>query len=359
MVPKAEQLPFWQNHALQLEEVDFARFTDSQWTAFNALLDRERAENDPQDPPIEVPDTVVRFTTIPPVVHRIHWLVWQEGEAVAQAHARYLEGETNQHALDFDVYVAAPLRRRGVARELLRLIADAAEALERPLLITDTSSTVPAGEAFMRRVGAELGLTERQSQLDIVTLDGALLQRWMARASALDAEFELGLWDGPYPDEDIQAVVTMKEIMNTAPIDDLELEDHKWTVAQLRAQEEAQAQRDIQRWTIYVRHRHSRAIAGYTEVLWNPSHPQLARQDDTAVHPDYRGRGLGRWLKAAMLEKILQNHPEIKYVRTENAISNDAMLKINTELGFKPYKDYHVWQVTVERVRAYLNETVQ
>jgi hypothetical protein len=41
-------------------------------------------------------------------------------------------------------------------------------------------------------------------------------------------------------------------------------------------------------------------------------------------------------------------------VRTGNADSNAAMLKINTDLGFRPYQSDNVWQIEVERVKEYL-----
>jgi mycothiol synthase len=73
--------------------------------------------------------------------------------------------------------------------------------------------------------------------------------------------------------------------------------------------------------------------------------------------PRYRNRGLGRWLKAAMLERVLDDRPEVKRVRTENADSNAPMLKINQELGFRHYFAEYDWQVSVESVKAYLDQT--
>jgi mycothiol synthase len=95
---------------------------------------------------------------------------------------------------------------------------------------------------------------------------------------------------------------------------------------------------------------------GYTEVVWNPGQPEHLGQGDTAVSPKYRNFGLGRWLKAAMLEKVLRERPQVKHIRTYNASSNEAMLRINYQLGFKHVKTTTTWQVEVDEVFKYLTE---
>jgi RimJ/RimL family protein N-acetyltransferase len=142
--------------------------------------------------------------------------------------------------------------------------------------------------------------------------------------------------------------------MNTAPRDELEIEDVTWTEEQLRQTEATLAQHQTERWTMYVRHVTTREIVGYTEVFWNARHPETLHQGDTGVAPPHRNRGLGRWLKAAMLEKLLRDRPQVKRIRTGNANSNAAMLGINQELGFKPYKSWTTWQVALDDVRVYL-----
>lgn len=57
-----------------------------------------------------------------------------------------------------------------------------------------------------------------------------------------------------------------------------------------------------------------------------------------------------------MLEEVLKAKPDVRFIRTGNADSNDAMLKINRDMGFKPYKAVTVWQLETEKLAAYLKE---
>lgn len=144
------------------------------------------------------------------------------------------------------------------------------------------------------------------------------------------------------------------EAMNRAPRGDLQLEDFHWTPAHIRQFEASERARGTAWWTMYVRERASRRIAGFTDVTWHPNRPEILLQGGTGVFPEYQNRGLGRWLKAAMLEKVLRDRPQVKYVRTGNADQNAPMLKINRELGFRPFQSRYEWQVETDTVLAYL-----
>lgn len=311
------------------------------------------AERVPDDPLPTYEDTVAQNQSIPAFVDVWVWLIEDaSGACVGSADIGVMRAEENQHLGQFHISLLPSVRRRGLGKLLLREIVARAEAENRTMLFTDTTSTVPSGAAFLERLGATVGLESHVNQLKLTTLPDGLLDEWTTETAE---GFTLGLWDGAYPEESIDEIVALFDLMNQVPRGDLQMDDFKLTREQLRQQEEARAARGTQRWSYYVREEATGKIAGFTELFWNPHKPTFAQQGITAVWPEYRGKRLGRWLKAAMLQKLLTDRPGVTIVRTENADINAAMLKINVALGFRPYIAEKVWQVPTETVKTYLS----
>jgi mycothiol synthase len=340
---------------IEIRLFDYRQATGDEYRLWNESRNRIRAEVLPDDPPIPLEEMVQRLKNVPPYMEYRVWAAWEVDELAIVAYGEvWLPLTDNLHLAHFDIHVLPEYRRQGLARRLLALIRDEAEGKIRRLLLTDTSDRVPAGEAFMTRLGAERGLETHTNQLVIANLNWDLLSRWQEQARDRAAGFEIGLWEGPYPEADLDAVVALCDLLSQQPFGDLDIEEFQFEAEQVRQDEQSLFARGYERWTLYVRERSTGKFAGYTEVLWNPNRPEIISQGMTGVFPEYRNRGLGRWLKAAMLEKILAERPQAKYVRTGNADINAPMLKINTELGFKPYIAETVWQIATEQVSEYL-----
>ncbi|MAU00286.1 MAG: hypothetical protein CL608_24360 [Anaerolineaceae bacterium] len=316
-----------------------------------------RAERLPEDPPKSLAAVKADWQTIPPFLKMRMWLVWDAAETavIGQGIIAYTE-EDNPHLAQVVIGVLPAYRQQGIARELLALIVPVAEAQGRRLLVGNTNGLVPAGEKLMERLGGSRGLATHINQLALTELDDSLLKSWLQIGQKRTAEFELGLWQGAYPEDRLEEIVALHEVMNQQPYDDLDVEDFHITGEQLRQIGANLVAQGVERWTFYVQERATGKLAGYTEMAYLPDRPAVASQGDTGVFPEFRGKGLGRWLKAAMLEKVMVERPSVQYVRTGNADSNAAMLKINRELGFKPYLSQTIWQVETEKVRAYLAE---
>jgi mycothiol synthase len=308
------------------------------------------------DDPVPSPERHARdYRYIVPFSEVHRWLARSRGDrVVAEARYEFTKLDHNRHLGSFWIGVLPDNRRRGLAKALLARIAEEAGNQRRPLLMTNTTSAVPAGEAFMERLGATMGLATYTNQLDIRHLDRALLEAWLTPEPDTDAGFELGLWEGNFPESELQAVAELQAVMNGAPRDNLDMEDGTVTPEQVRQFEEVRRLRGNEQWTMYVRERATGRLAGYTEVRWHPELPSILQQGDTGVWPEYRNRGLGKWLKASMLTKVLTDLPQVRFVRTGNAQSNAPMLSINHRLGFRASRENKAWQVPLVRVVDYL-----
>ena len=81
------------------------------------------------------------------------------------------------------------------------------------------------------------------------------------------------------------------------------------------------------------------------------------RIDQTSLVKELRGyflntgtRGWGAGSKLKCWIEILKERSQAKFVRTGNADMNVPMMKINTELGFRPYIGECIWQVHTDKV---------
>jgi mycothiol synthase len=316
---------------------------------------RIQAERAPNDPPFTYEGFAANIRNVPPFVTLFVWIVRAEedGEVIGRANLVLQNTGENQHLGFVDVMVLPEYRRRNIGSELLGLVASAAREADRRLLLSVATSTVPAAAEFLREIGAQPSLAGHVSILQLEDVDRELLRAWQERARERASEYGLHVWEGSYPEDRIDDVAAMYEAFNTMPMGDLEFEPEHYTPQRVRELDAMHEARGIMKWTVYVEHRPSGVIAGFTEIFIDRRQPKQANQGLTAVFPEHRNRGLGRWLKAAITEKVLVQSPETTEIKTDNADVNEAMLNINRELGFKPALSEVTWQVPVERVQAY------
>lgn len=143
--------------------------------------------------------------------------------------------------------------------------------------------------------------------------------------------------------------MTFHHIMQTAPRDDLDVGDVSIDSQFVAELDRALADSGRTRWTVFIRDPAGACIGG-TEIMFEPDDSSTVFQQNTAVQPSHRGIGLAKWAKAAMLERICHERPEVQRVRTGNAFSNGPMLAINDALGFKVISTRTEWQADPDYV---------
>jgi mycothiol synthase len=276
---------------------------------------------------------------------RLHWIVTDaDRQPLARAELK-LPVAHNTHLAVVLLYVHPHHRRRGIGTRVLRELLRVMEADGRTDVVTDINEG-HVGEAFFRRFGGVLGLPQRISRLDLRDLDRGLVARWLADGDAADG-YSLVEWRRRCPDEFVDSYVVVKAAMNGAPVDDLPIADRVHTVESVRENEAELEAAELEKWTIAARHDATGDLAGFTEVIFIPGAPEHAWQGGTGVLPEHRGHRLGRWMKAAMADRILSERPAVRYVDTENAYSNGPMLAINVEMGFEILRTVNGWKADV------------
>ncbi|HEX7167858.1 MAG TPA: GNAT family N-acetyltransferase [Acidimicrobiales bacterium] len=340
-----------------IEEFDPTTATDDDFRArweHSETIARELA---PEDPPTPFEQYRKEMLEVPSHSKPLYWVAWDgdRKHALGSAGLDREYTESNRHLSWFGISVDPDARRQRIGTDLLARIVEAARDDSRTIL---GGSTVDgqAGDAFAVANGFDKKMTDRKSRLHLADVDRARLESWVEDAKTQAAGYELVAVDGPLPDDLLEPFVAMYHVTNTAPRDDLDMEDRVETPERFRERQELDAKQGYSVWRVIVRHAESGEMAGFTEFWFLPHSQEMAWQGWTAVVPSHRGKGLGRWLKAVNCLRLMDERPEVADVYTDNAFSNGPMLAINIDMGFELLRAHNMWQAPVDRLAEVTKE---
>lgn len=317
-----------------------------------ALVQAIDHEQVPEDPTAPIEVVIGRLRAMPKMAERTTWLVrTPEGGLVGGAQQFRFRTEENPHLRDNWIGVLPAHRRRGLGLRLLAdLVRGAGEGSE-VVLTFGSNSRVPAGERFLEAMGAQRGLETHVNQSVIADMDRALIHDW----AHLDPFGYRLVWiDADVPDELMPNVLAAYDAMNLAPRGDIQMNDWHETPERVREWERIRKERGRVRRLVLAIHDASGETAGFTETAYDRRTPHVIQQQGTAVIPAHRSKGIGKWVKAAMLERVLPEWSRATLVRTGNADVNAPMLSINARLGFKPAFAGTWWQIGLPDARRYV-----
>jgi mycothiol synthase len=335
-----------------VEPVDLSTADDDLLREAAALTNVMARESVPEDPPLPFEAFASRVRNRPAMVVVRDWLARSaDGELVGRGFVVRFEADTNKHLREVNIDVLPAHRRKGIAKQLFREIVAGAGEADDLVLGFFTKDRVPSAAAFLKRIGAKETLTMHTNQLDLPQLDRAMVREWAANDPK---GYRLEWIDGDVPDGLMGNVIVAYDTMNTAPRGDSAMEDWNTTPDQVREWDRSRRATGRERRLVLAIHEATGETAGYTELLYDPKIPPLIWQEGTAVTPSHRGQGIGKWVKAAMLERAIRDWPKATRIRTGNADANAAMLAINTRLGFRPAWANAIWEVGIVDARRYV-----
>lgn len=322
-----------------VEELDRTAVDDATLAQLAELTTIEERELAPDDPPVTADEEADELRLLPAFEELWLWAARDpDGRLLGRVTCEIEHRPDNQHVADVWAVVRPETRRSGIGRRLLEVAAERAAASGRTTL---RSMTVVGsdGAAAARALGAKVALVNRISRLRTADLDPSLLEAWVARAPERAGGYSLVAFDDRCPDELLEAFAAVMGVMNTAPRGEMDMEDQVFTPELVREYEDAMRVKGTRIWVVVARHDASGELAGYTALFLPKHRPWQAQQGDTGVDAAHREKGLGRWLKAVNLLRLLDERPGVQVVDTENAGVNAAMLGINVALGFRPLAD--------------------
>lgn len=226
------------------------------------------------------------------------------------------------------------MRRRGIGSELMNAMLDLTRQTGRTKVGCDGwESTATYG--FAEKHGFEKKSQAINRRQVLAEVDRDLVDRLYDEATAAAADYELVRIVGRTPDDLIDKVAELTAAINDAPLDDLDIEDEVFPPERIRNYENATLRRGHRMYRLVAQHRESGVLAGHTIVAVEQERPQIGHQHDTSVIRDHRGHRLGLLLKAGMVRWLGEAEPQLETIDTWNAESNDHMIAVNEQLGYR------------------------
>lgn len=345
---------------LKIVRFDPKRASRIEWARFHAYRRKRHQETDPDDP-ILADATEEAWERQPDLDWKeLQFAVFDANEPEGcigwqslEMHRPERPGyEENKHILWVWASLLPPYRRRGIGHALLRRAARFARQERKSVVIS--YSEEPDGMAFLRGIGAQEAQPTRQSRLRLDKVDWEMVEEWLAEGPQRSPQSTLRWFVNRIDDDAIEEFcVALTEVWNMMPRDDLEIGDEVFVPERIRRHETSIAKGGGTKLTAVTQEGNGR-ISGLTEMGYFPEQDWLIHQWMTGVRLPYRGRGLGKWLKAAMLLRVREQLPQVQVVRTGNASSNAPMLSINTRLGFQLYREGMQFQIGLDDLEANL-----
>jgi len=341
---------------LTLHKFDPKTTSPQEWEKYHAfrLLRHQETKPDDEFTANELVEKSMKQTN--PMAREYRFLVKDGNEVIGSLSLGVLredsEGyEANKNLLQASGALLPQYRSKGLGDALLKVLYEIALKEDKSTIIIPSSEE--AGIGYLKRIGAKVAMDSAENRLEFSEIDWELVESWVAEGEQRNPTTSLRTWSR-IPDEEIDKYsIVLTEVNNQQPLDDMDVNDMIMSSDIIREREDQLHELGADFITMVTQEADG-AISGLTEMIKIPGKKQL-QQELTGVQEQYRGRGLGKWLKAAMLLYIRDKYPDTTRISTGNANSNAPMLSINERLGFKRHKSVVNAQITRDEMETYLN----
>jgi RimJ/RimL family protein N-acetyltransferase len=277
------------------------------------------------------------------------WLATDDDGQPVGCYLLWLPDRENRQNAFISLNVARACRRQGLGTALAGHAAGQAEQAGRTLLMSDTRVGAP-GTAFAQACGARAGIQEVRRVLDVNADLLARVAGLRASAEQHAAGYSLRSWSGMTPDGLLEQVSALHNAMEDAP-HDASVEPLRWDADRVRKEELQDIEAGMRTNSVAALANDSGEMAALTQVYVDPDQPDWGYQGVTAVTRAHRGHRLGMLVKTEMLKRLSELEPRISAVETGNAGSNQYMIAVNEQLGFRVTDTFQNWEIEIAAAR--------
>jgi GNAT superfamily N-acetyltransferase/RimJ/RimL family protein N-acetyltransferase len=323
---------------VKVREWDPATASDAEVRAILDALNEVIATDMPDDPPWQDPFFREYLAVTMPGERRVCWLAEDaDGHPTGYASLLLLEDIGV-----LELYVRPVARRGHIGSMLLEAAAQRAAIDGYDSLGVEVVGGTHSVE-FFESHGFRCAFIEMRNVLDLGGVDWPRIGEMANIGAGYRIEYHPG---GP-PEDMLAGYAQAKETARRADPDDLELRPSSYDAERLRASLATLHARGLKPYIVLAVHESSEQIVGLTEVVVPVQRPTRADQYDTVVVPKHGSYGIDRALKARMLFELRAAEPGLREVQTWNDVENDPMWKVNSELGFKPDREWREYEADI------------
>ena len=260
--------------------------------------------------------------------------------------------EGNGQIVKFEIEILKKYHRQGLGTQALSIMYHECSKFNKTIFISERQNFLT--KPFFIAVGANIVQTLIKNRLDLDRIDFDILNKWVTEGELRNRETRIIIQEGKIPEEiALEFAKSFNDSVQHIPRDGIAMVRTEFGIVELRRMEKINDSGKVK--SIYViAIEKSGEISGITNVRIIPSNDELLYQAITGVPMSFRGRKLGKLIKAKMVLYIKEKYPNAKYIITDNAETNDSMLNINRKLGYKKFKELLSFQVDKQHLQSYL-----
>ena len=317
------------------------------WASYHACTRATAEELRPGDPVLSDAEFEAEERREHPLYACVHWVALAGQDVAGSASAWFRRPGTPDSAayaphIDAGAAVRAEFRRQGAGTMLLREVLGLMHSLDKTVLTL--GAHMEPGHSFLTWAGAEPKLTTVSSRATLKDLDWAALREWEDAAGGCGLEWER--YAGRVPREVLLGLLPeFTALFADMPLGGLEIPPMRVEIESYDQFYEELGRTGGAHHLIILREAGG-GVAGLSEATWDARRPSLVYQQLTAVARPWRGRGLAKAMKAAMLRQVRECHPEALTMSTGNGEMNATMRSINVRAGFKVHRRFVEYQVS-------------